>query len=209
MYTFLKLLKWNAFIFFGKFSWINFVNFPKVKTTSGLADKIALSAEGGFLHLEGAPADAPASPATPQNSILLKTLWIPPYTNDIHSISVSSEDHKRFTMKDIGKIQCRVKNLERVTSFNVLEMQTSMENIKDADGLDRFKSGFVTDNFRGHKVGNVLHDDYKIGVDRTTGTLRPQHNSKFDDISLNTSTSTGYQKTSCEYVNMSECNFSA
>ena len=158
-------------------------------------DKIALSAEGGFLHLEGAPADDPASPATPQNSILLHTLWIPPYTNDIDSISVSSEDHKRFTMKDIGKIQGRVKNLERVTSFNVLEMQTSMENIKDADGLDRFKSGFVTDNFRGHKVGNVLHDDYKIGVDRTTGTLRPQHNSKFVDISLNTSTSTGYQKT--------------
>ena len=60
---------------------------------------------------------------------------------------------------------------------------------------DRFKSGFVTDNFRGHKVGNVGHTDYKIGVDRETGTLRPQHNTRFIDISINASDSSGYQKT--------------
>ena len=158
-------------------------------------DKISLSSEGGFLHSQGTASDTPAAPTTPNNSILLHTLWISPYTFDIDEIGVSAEDHKRYTMKDIGRIQGRVRNLERVTSFNVLEMQTSMENIKDADGLDRFKSGFVTDNFRGHKVGNVDHTDYKIGVDRETGTLRPQHNTRFIDISINASSSSGYQKT--------------
>jgi hypothetical protein len=98
-------------------------------------------------------------------------------------------------MKDIGRIQGRVKNLERVTSLNALEQETNLQNIKDADGLDRFKSGFVTDNFRGHRTGNVLHPDYKIGVDRKTGTLRPQHKTRFFDISLNTDKSTGYTKT--------------
>ena len=158
-------------------------------------DKVSLSSDGNFIVTEGISADEPSAPTTPSNSILLHTLYIPAYTADLGSISVQSQDHKRFTMKDIGRIQGRVKNLERVTSLNSLEQETSLTQIQDADGLDRFKSGFVTDNFRGHKVGDVNHPDYKIAVDRTSGTLRPQHNSKFVDISLNTGASSGYTKT--------------
>ena len=158
-------------------------------------DKISLSSDGEFIVSEGQPADEPSAPTTPSNSILLHTLYIPAYTADISKVSVSSQDHKRFTMRDIGRIQGRVKNLERVTSLNALEQETSLHQIQDADGLDRFKSGFVTDNFRGHKTGDVNHPDYKIAVDRTTGTLRPQHNSKFVDISINTGASSGYAKT--------------
>ena len=158
-------------------------------------DKISISSDGQFLTSTGTAADRPAPPTTPANSILLHTLNIPAYTRNLSEIIVSSEDHKRFTMKDIGRIQGRVRNLERVTSFNALEHQANLQNIKDADGLDRFKSGFVTDNFRGHKTGNVFHSDYKAGVDRANGTLRPMHNSRFVDISLNTSSSTGYVKT--------------
>ena len=158
-------------------------------------DKISLSSDGDFIVSTGQPADEPAAPTTPSNSILLHTLYLPAYTADLTKIRTHSQDHKRFTMKDIGRIQGRVKNLERVSSLNALEQETSLSQIQDADGLDRFKSGFVTDNFRGHKTGDVNHPDYKIAVDRTTGTLRPMHNSKFVDISLNTGRSTGYVKT--------------
>jgi len=158
-------------------------------------DKISLSSDGDFIVSEGQPADDPSAPSTPSNSILLHTLYIPAYTEDLSKVSIDSQDHKRFTMKDIGRIQGRVKNLERVTSLNSLEQETSLQQIQDADGLDRFKSGFVTDNFRGHKTGDVNHPDYKIAVDRTTGTLRPQHNSKFVDLSLNTGASSNYTKT--------------
>ena len=158
-------------------------------------DKISLSSDGQFILSVGQSAEDPAAPATPANAILLHTLYIPAYTRDLGNISVQSQDHRRFTMKDIGRIQGRVKNLERVTSLNALEQQTSLHQVQDADGFDRFKSGFVTDNFRGHKTGDVNHSDYKIGVDRTTGTLRPMHNSRFVDLELNTGSSTGYQKT--------------
>jgi len=158
-------------------------------------DKISLSSDGDFIVSAGQPAAEPSAPTTPSNSILLHTLYIPAYTADISKIATVTQDHKRFTMKDIGRIQGRVKNLERVSSLNALEQETSLYQIQDGDGLDRFKSGFVTDNFRGHKVGDVNHPDYKIGVDRTTGTLRPQHSSKFVDLSLNTGSSVGYTKT--------------
>ena len=158
-------------------------------------DKISLSSDGEFIISKGEPADQPAAPTTPSNSILLHTLYLPAYTQNLSKVSVHSQDHKRFTMKDIGRIQGRVKNLERVSSLNALEQQTSLTQIQDGDGLDRFKSGFVTDNFRGHKTGDVNHPDYKIGLDRTTGTLRPQHYSKFVDLSLNTGASSNYKKT--------------
>lgn len=158
-------------------------------------DKLVLSSEGEFLLSEGQPADHPVAPTTPANSILLHTLYIPAYTADLTRVSTQSQDHKRFTMRDIGRIQGRVKNLERVTSLNALEQETNLHQIQDADGLDRFKSGFVTDNFRGHRTGDTNHPDYKVAVDRTTGTLRPQHNSKFVDISLTTGSSSGYTKT--------------
>ena len=98
-------------------------------------------------------------------------------------------------MKDIGRIQGRVKSLERVTSLNALEQQTSLQQIQDADGYERFKSGFVTDNFRGHKTGNVGHPDYKNSLSRPTGTLRPMHHTRFIDLALNTGASGNYQKT--------------
>ena len=158
-------------------------------------DKISLSSDGDFIVSQGQHADEPAAPTTPSNSILLHTAYIPAYTADISKVSIQSQDHKRFTMKDIGRIQGRVKNLERVTALNSLEQETNLSQIQDADGLDRFKSGFMTDNFRGHKTGDVFHPDYKIAVDRTTGTLRPQHNSKFVDITLNTGASSGYVQT--------------
>ena len=158
-------------------------------------DKIALSSDSQFMVIKGEPADEPAAPSTPANSILLHTLYVPPYTANLTKVSVQSHDHKRFTMKEIGRIQGRVKNLERVTSLNALEQETNLTSIRDSDGIERFKSGFVTDNFRGHKIGDVNHPDYKIGVDRTTGTLRPMHYSRFVDISLNTGASGNYQKT--------------
>jgi len=158
-------------------------------------DKISLSSDGDFIVSAGQPADEPSAPSTPSNSILLHTMYIPAYTADLSKVSTVTQDHKRFTMKDIGRIQGRVKNLERVSSLNALEQETSLYEIQDGDGLNRFKSGFVTDNFRGHKVGDVNHADYKIGVDRTTGTLRPQHNSKFVDLSINTGASSGYVQT--------------
>ena len=98
-------------------------------------------------------------------------------------------------MKDIGRINNRVTNLERITSLSLLEKDTQSAQILDADGFDRFKSGFLVDNFRGHKIGDVNHPDYKCSIDTKMGMLRPQTFTQFFDIQLNTSSSSSYQKT--------------
>ena len=67
-------------------------------------------------------------------------------------------------MRDIGKLQDRIENLEYYTSLNLLERDAESLEIPDVNGLNRFKSGFIVDNFIGHRVGDVLHPDYNVDL---------------------------------------------
>ena len=138
---------------------------------------------------------SPTKPKAIDDSIELFELQIPPYTNKLSQIKIRSQDHRRYTMKDIGKINNRVTNLERITSLSLLEKDTQSKQVLDADGFDRYKSGFLVDNFRGHKIGDVNHPDYKCSIDTKMGMLRPQSYQQFFDIGLNTNASSNYTKT--------------
>ena len=82
--------------------------------------------------------------------------------------------HKRFTMKDIGVIESRVKNLEDYTTLSLLETDTKNLSIKDPNtGLDKFKSGFFVDNFRNHNGANLL-GEARFDIDLQRGELRPR-----------------------------------
>ena len=50
-------------------------------------------------------------------------------------------------MRDIGYIEDRVENLEQVTTLSLLELDTQTLQVQDADGRNRFKSGFFVDPF--------------------------------------------------------------
>ena len=69
--------------------------------------------------------------------------------------------------------------------------------ITDANGLNRFKSGFVVDNLAGHRVGDVGHPDYKIAMDGQNNIMRPMHKSK--NIGLIESVSTDAARTTAGY----------
>ena len=63
-------------------------------------------------------------------------------------LSVSMLDNRRYTMRDIGKLEKRISNLEYYTSLNLLEKDTMDMKVTDADGNDRFKNGFIVDQFQ-------------------------------------------------------------
>ena len=62
-------------------------------------------------------------------------------------------DNRRFTMRDIGRLEKRIDNLE-TTTLNALELDTKSFQVRDADGLDRFKSGFAVNNFKDRRFIN-------------------------------------------------------
>jgi hypothetical protein len=179
----------------------------------GRIDKVFLHKDGEFQIAQGTPALTPMKPKGIDDAIELYELRIPPYTDDLKRVRLRSVDHRRFTMKDIGKISNRVANLERLTTLSLLERDTQTMQFKDADGFDRFKSGFVVDSFKGHNVGDVNHIDYNCSVDTKSGVLRPKNFQNFFDIEFDSVNSSEFQKTgdlitlpytSTTYVNQSK-----
>ena len=89
--------------------------------------------------------------------------------------------------------------------YHLLEADAQSLQIQDSDGFDRFKNGFVVDNFSGHNVGDVGNNDYKLSIDRGRGEARTMFNEdiveleEVDDdgtaIVAADRTSAGYQKT--------------
>ena len=74
--------------------------------------------------------------------------------------------------------------------------------IQDANGFDRFKNGFVVDNFTGHNVGDVGNNDYKLSIDRAKGEARPMFNEdniEFEEIDEDGSVISSADRTAANY----------
>ena len=145
-------------------------------------DKIFITRDGELKALKGASAINPLEPGNLDGHLLLATLTIPSYTLRTSDVTIKKEDNRRYTMRDIGKLEGRIRNLEYYTQLSLLEADAQSLQIQDADGFDRFKNGFVVDNFSGHNVGDVGNNDYKLSIDRGRGEARTPFNE--DVISL-------------------------
>ena len=63
--------------------------------------------------------------------------------------------HRRTYSRPLNEEIGLFETLEETTSLSLLELDTKTFQVRDVDNLDRFKSGFVVDNFSGHSVGDV------------------------------------------------------
>ena len=168
-------------------------------------DKIFLDKEGDFVALEGASALEPQKPTDLDGAMHLYTLEIPSYTHNTDDVTITKKDNRRYTMRDIGLLEQRLENVEYYTQLNLLEQTAQVTQIQDADGFDRFKNGFIVDNFNGHGVGDINNNDYHAAIDYSRGELRAMHHTEgvnlieADDdgttIAAADRTAAGYQKT--------------
>ena len=161
---------------------------------------IYLAADGNFRIVEGISAQIPTYPSDLDDAIKLAVLQIPAYTFSPADINLLKIKNQRFTMKDIGRLKNRLENIEQLTSLSLLERDAESFEIQDINGLNRFKSGFVVDNFSGHRVGDVLNPDYEIAVDPQNNELRPKCVMRQTELTETSTTdalrlSAGYQKT--------------
>ena len=138
-------------------------------------DKIYVDNKGNFKVLTGVSASVPAIPGDPDDGMVLYELDIRPYTFGVTDVIATMKDNKRFTMRDIGRLEHRINNLEYYTSLSLLEKETADAQILDSNNVDRFKSGFIVDPFYGHNVGNPKDPDYHVSIDADKGEARPQY----------------------------------
>jgi hypothetical protein len=137
--------------------------------------KIAIDFGGNFFAIDGVSSLNPGDPLDPALGLVLYNLILEPYTFGTlsNNVQVNRIDNKRYTMRDIGKLEKRIDNLEYYTSLSLLEQQTESLDVIDSNGDSRFKNGFIVDGFTGHNTGNTVSADYICSIDMEKGELRP------------------------------------
>ena len=115
-------------------------------------DKLYIDKYGTFIVEKGISSKYPKAPTKNDALLEIASINLPPYLYVPQNASISLIDNRRFTMRDIGNIEDRVENLERITSLSLLELNTQTLQIRDADGKNRFKSGFFVDDFKNYSL---------------------------------------------------------
>ena len=142
----------------------------KYKYYYGRIDKVLLRTTGNMVVVKGIPSRNPKPPADDPYGMTLASIVWPPYLYETTSARVFLIDNRRYTMRDIGRIEDRLNNLEKVTSLSLLEQKVQTLQVKDADGLDRFKSGFFADSFKSRDYVDIASP---IDIDFARGEMRP------------------------------------
>ena len=111
-------------------------------------DKLCINQYEEVKLIKGEPAEIPAPPTEQGNSMEIAEISLPAYLFEtVKSPNIKMFENKRFTMRDIGDLEKRIENLELTTTLSALEVSAQSLQVRDADGLDRFKTGLVVNNF--------------------------------------------------------------
>ena len=163
-------------------------------------DTIGMNIHGQFKVARGEAALDPQKPERLDNVMPLYHLFLPAYTFKTSDIRITPIDNRRFTMRDIGKLEQRIRNVEYYTQLSLLEQSAINTQIPDSSGLDRFKNGILVDTFKGHNVADVSSIDHQCSIDMVESELRPSFSQQLIELEeLNTTdtdrTNAGYKKT--------------
>lgn len=139
---------------------------------------VSMNNLGRFLVKYGAsaPKGQARDPEPADDAMPLYIIRMQPYVRNVDKdVRIQNLCVQRYTMKDIGKLDRRITNLEYYTSLSLLEKQTESLQIKDQFGLDRFKNGFIVDNFTGFGVADPTST---TAIDFRSNELRPRFSRK-------------------------------
>lgn len=156
-------------------------------------DKLVVTKERKFHLIKGIPAVNPSIPTDISDAMTLYILNVPAYTYKKEDVTNQFIENRRYTMRDIGKIEKRVERLEYYTTLSLLEKQAKDESIpSNVPTIDRFKNGILVDSFAGHSVGDVSNPDYRCSIDYINRVLRPGFSST--SYTFNINSGTNYQQ---------------
>lgn len=150
-------------------------------------DKLVMKRDGTFEIIKGVPSEYPQSPLDKEDALTLYQLKLKPFVFTLADVIPEIQDNKRYTMKDIGKLDKRIKNLEYYTSLSLLEQSAADIHMVDGSGLSRFKNGIVVDSFKDQAVADMAHPECSESIDKENGLLRPECPAK--NVNLITKTS--------------------
>jgi hypothetical protein len=183
----------------------------------GRKDLVLITSDNKIKVKEGVSSFDPKTPLFPDDSMPIGVINVPPYpslsTDQIDEFRIINQrsknlirdnssyitssivTNKRYTMKDIGKFDQRITNLEYYTSLSLLEKDAKDMTVTDANGLDRFKNGIFVDPMIDATQSDVSNPEYHFSVDPDRGHGRPKVVQEVFEIKFDAGASTNVAKT--------------
>ena len=136
----------------------------------GRIAKVYINNRGVFGINDGVPAQAgnqrAETPPTKPDTLEIAELTIPAYPSLPSDVRIKLLKNKRFTMRDVARMNERLERLEYFTALSFLEKQATDTTELDDDGLDRFKNGILVDPFTGWAVASTSEDGKDCSIDK-------------------------------------------
>lgn len=147
-----------------------------------------VTSEGNYGVAEGISSQNPEIPLVPENAMKLADYFIPPWTPNLKQVLRFPINNKRYTMRDIGKLETRIQNVEYYTALSQLEASSNnIQVIDPVTGNDRFKNGIFADPMTDFRLFNPEDPESFASIDDANGRLRPL----VDSVGINMTWSQG------------------
>ena len=130
-------------------------------------------ARGSLKLVQGVSGFDPQFPEIPTGAIPLYDISLNAYTLNDSDVETSFYDNRRYTMKDISRLERRIDELQELTTLSLLETNTSTFAVYDSAGNARTKAGFIADAFSNYAFSNI-GDGYRAEIDPVENILKPQ-----------------------------------
>jgi hypothetical protein len=136
-------------------------------------DKLILNKNGNFQLITGYSSLNPQAPYSLEDAMDIANIEIPAYVYDVNDIKISLIENKRYTMKDIGSLEERIKNLENFASLSLLELDVKSLQIIDTQGLGlaKYKCGFFADSFINSNLVDYKNPDTRVTINSQDGEM--------------------------------------
>lgn len=95
----------------------------------------------------------------------IATLDIPPYSVNSFDVKVTYEDNKRFTMRDIAKIENLTIQLDRSVKLQSIEIASLKSTILNSDGDSLLKTGILIENFKDFDTADLNSGYFTAAID--------------------------------------------
>lgn len=159
-------------------------------------DKIVLARDKQFKIVTGTETEQALAPQDTEDAMTLATVFLNPYTKTAKDTSKFPVKNRRYTMKDVGGLDKRISRLEYYTTLSFAEKDAKNLEIKDANGLNKFKNGIFVDDFTSRSSSNYNSPDHICAVDPYRREIRPKFITKYLDLSLTGSIPAGLTQSS-------------
>lgn len=134
-------------------------------------DKLVLTADGEFKMIRGTAAPYPKVPIDSSDSLSLYNVTFPAYTTYPRDVLFDYIDNKRYTMRDIGKLEKRIESLEYYTSLSQLENMAMGQTVLYNNNTEKAKHGILADNFAGFDIADINSPDLACHISKNN--MRP------------------------------------